>query len=671
MESFWAGGGHAIAHAPQMRWLTLMLFVAGCSQPKLQQVDGRSAVSPEAIAVTTFVGFPVERAVQVSNAGRSGLAVTVSATPGLVLLGNPQLQVASGQTVSVRVRVPAQTPALLHEALQLTVDGERVEVPVTAEILAVPACAEAGPCHEARFDPVTGACVEEQRSNGAACEGVCLQEASCQAGVCVGQPKSCDDANKCTRDTCAADGACAHADVSAQCEVAEADVGCQAGACDPALGCVLSNVVDGVACGANDCKTAKVCMAGVCQTVTPPEGSSCSAATPCRTEGKCVAQGCVATATLATASWELLDTPKVRRTLLGVVSPAGLIYGVERHDVGIFVVAWDRGGFERWRSPLYSEYWSTAALYDIDRTQLIVTSKTWVRAFDGATGAQKWFVELAGEIPLGNATPTGAKQVYPMKLAMLPAAKRVVASFSEGYEAHAIWVFGLDAATGQQAFKLRRDGHLYGLMTTANDGLFLGSAGCWAAASWNATYDAAGLQGWNLFQPGIPALTLGSHVYFQPYGNPSNFVGRIDLATGVMKQEGINANKAILADGSRLYATSTLNSGRLTAWDTAAQSELWTFQGLPLEQTFLTEGRGVLGLSREYLAHVQADGRLDWGCGMKLPLSNSWSASVIDGLLVVQTAAGLGAIPIGKLKVSATGWSVSERGNPQRTSRAR
>ena len=40
----------------------------------------------------------------------------------------------------------------------------------------------------------------------------------------------------------------------------------------------------------------------------------------------------------------------------------------------------------------------------------------------------------------------------------------------------------------------------------ATDELFLGSAGCWAPASWTAAYDTTGTVRWDIFQAGIPAL---------------------------------------------------------------------------------------------------------------------------------------------------------------------
>jgi hypothetical protein len=662
-----------------MRWGALvMMVVAGCVQPKLSRADGVLLLEPQSLEAKAFVGHPVERTVSISNAGRAVLSVGVSATSGLTLVGGSGLRLQAGQTLAVTVRIDARSAGALAETIGFTVDGVESQVPVTGEIVAVPSCGAAEACQTVRFDPIGGGCVEEPRADGSACAAACLAEASCQAGKCVGTARSCDDGNKCTADACDSEGGCTHVDTSAKCslpcegeECNPDNDACNVPICDPLVGCRKVPAADGTSCGANDCSTARVCMLGICRTMTSPQGSKCSEATPCQSEGQCVGTSCVAAQHPIVPAWEVADTAKVKHTLLGVVSPGGMIFGVERHDVGIFIVAYDAGGFERWRTPLYSDYGGWQALYDVERAQLVLASKTWVRALDGATGAQKWFVDLTAEIPLGNATSTGAKQVYPAKLSLLPGAKRVIVAFSEGSDAHVIWVFGLDLATGQQTFKFRRDGHLYGLMTTSSDELFVSSASCWTPSSWNAAFDAAGAKRWDTFQEGMPALTSGSQVYFQPSGNPSNFVGRIDLQTGSMSQEAQGHTTAILANGSTLFITSSIStSSRLTAWDVTTHKELWKVSPVPLTQAFLTQGGGVLGLSLYGAAHVSSSGSIEWSCAIE-PLSTTLTASLLNGQLVANTKKGIGGFPVGALKVSPTGWSVSNRGNPEATSRAR
>jgi hypothetical protein len=684
VESFCQGRGHSIAQRARVlegtaaRVGTLLLLLAvGCAKPRLQQVDGELRVGPASLEVKTWVGFPVERSVEITNTGRAAMAVAVDVSSGLTRLGSAVVDVPGGQTQTVTVQVRAEVAGPVAETLGFTIAGARSTIGLTGEILEVPACEAPEVCHAARFDAISGSCVDALVEDGASCAGACLQNASCQAGACVGVPKSCDDGNLCTLDSCGADGACAHTDTSASCFqdckglwCSPGEVPCKVPACDPLSGCVMADVADGTACGSNDCSAAHVCMEGTCTVVAAPEGSACSEETPCRTAGKCVSNSCVSTAHDVKPSWEVLDTPKVKRTLLGVVSPAGLIFAVERHDAGIFIVAYDSSGFERWRTPLYSEFWSTQALYDVDRGQLLVISKTWARAFDGATGAQKWFVELNNEIPLNNVNSAGTKQVYPLKLSILPASKRLVATYQEGSDVHVSWVFGLDLVTGAQLFKIRRDGHLYGLMTTATDEIFLGSAGCWQPASWNAAFDHKGVTRWDLFNAGVPSLTSGTQLYFQPYTNPSNFLGRIDLATGAMSQEAPNYNRAVLADGARVYVLSDQSPSTLTAWDTNQHKALWSISNVQAHQNFLIRGGGVVAMSQTNAQYVSDSGKLVWSCWIG-PLNGYQSASLTMGQLVGQTSVGFAGYPFGKLEVSPTGWSVSERGNPERTLRAR
>lgn len=115
-------------------------------------------------------------------------------------------------------------------------------------------------------------CVIAAAPDGAACEDACLTGASCRAGRCVGDARSCDDRDACTVDLCASDTGCTHA---ARVCPAPADP-CRVARCDPQAGCVESDVADGTACGTSDCALAHVCIAGACVQRPVPASAACA-----------------------------------------------------------------------------------------------------------------------------------------------------------------------------------------------------------------------------------------------------------------------------------------------------------------------------------------------------------------------------------------------------------
>ena len=132
------------------------------------------------------------------------------------------------------------------------------------------------------------ACVDHDCKNadlsGSACgDGdSCTTDDACAAGVCKAGPlTSCDDANPCTGDTCAAaTGVCANTPVAngSPCDDASACTSgdsCVAGACTPAL------VTD---CGDSDPCTTDACSAatGLCEYATATNGTYCGAGKVCQ-----------------------------------------------------------------------------------------------------------------------------------------------------------------------------------------------------------------------------------------------------------------------------------------------------------------------------------------------------------------------------------------------------
>lgn len=155
----------------------------------------------------------------------------------------------------------------------------------------VPECPTPVACHDMHFDLQRGECVETELADGTSCDAqsVCLLNASCRAGVCVGEPRSCDDQNACTLDLCNPLSGCEHTPAP-PCPGAGA---CTVGVCDPKLGCTTAEAPDGTVCGNVSCDSAEVCIAGSCVTRDPPDGFVCEKASPCQGEGVCSGSTCV------------------------------------------------------------------------------------------------------------------------------------------------------------------------------------------------------------------------------------------------------------------------------------------------------------------------------------------------------------------------------------------
>ncbi len=155
------------------------------------------------------------------------------------------------------------------------------------------ACDDLDGCTADSCDPSSG-CVHAAKSDGAICldahcEGsVHVLASTCLGAVCVpGGQLSCDDANPCTDDTCAAAGGCVHAENQASCTdgnlcttgdvcsggvclpgaPSSCDDGnlCSVDGCDPSTGCQHANATDGTVCATAGCAGLLLGKGGACQ----------------------------------------------------------------------------------------------------------------------------------------------------------------------------------------------------------------------------------------------------------------------------------------------------------------------------------------------------------------------------------------------------------------------
>jgi len=157
-------------------------------------------------------------------------------------------------------------------------------------------CDDSDPCTVDACASATGCFVTPVPEGGACDDGnFCVNGETCQAGLCVGTPNLCDDANACTADSCD--------------EVADACVNdaaaLEGGACDDGNFCVTGETCQaGVCVGStpNLCDDANACTADSCDEVADAcvndaaalNGAACADGDLCNGDETCAAGVCTA-----------------------------------------------------------------------------------------------------------------------------------------------------------------------------------------------------------------------------------------------------------------------------------------------------------------------------------------------------------------------------------------
>ena len=285
--------GCSKAAAGGVRWplwvaLAAAVLGAGCHDERaLVDAQGRLRLSAEQVAFpATYVGVTREQTVQVSNAGRSRLAVTWTQVEApFTVEGLPSWVGSAGE--ELRLGFAPSAPGSFSATLTGTTSGGgTVTLTLSGEGLAIPRCPTPVACHGTAFDLTAEKCVETQLPEGTVCDpgNECLVDTTCQAGRCKGRERTCDDGNACTTDACNPLDGCQ----TVPAPPCAGDGACLRGVCDPAKGCGLTKAPDGSFCGARrGCDEADVCVDGKCQVKDLPDGFQCEPATPCQGEGRC------------------------------------------------------------------------------------------------------------------------------------------------------------------------------------------------------------------------------------------------------------------------------------------------------------------------------------------------------------------------------------------------
>ncbi len=137
-----------------------------------------------------------------------------------------------------------------------------------------PPCDDGDPCTVDGCDSVEG-CRHAPESTEPCDDGDgCTENDACNAGVCAGEPTSCDDFDLCTVDACLSGSVCVYTHITDQCVDGNP---CTDDGCDPETGCTYAfNTLecdDGDACTHTD-----TCNGGAClgDAVVPNDDNPCT-----------------------------------------------------------------------------------------------------------------------------------------------------------------------------------------------------------------------------------------------------------------------------------------------------------------------------------------------------------------------------------------------------------
>lgn len=398
--------------------LLLVAFVlAGgcrCDEPPVGGTRGDFDVESRVLDFGRVLeGDTARRSVTVVGTGRASVTVSASVRSGPFSLSESEVSVPGASSVSLEVLFQAgSVPA--EGTLVLSSGGRTVEVALRGQGVRPLVCLPSAPCRQSRFELEPGVCVESESPDGATCipGSRCQENGRCQAGACVGSPRTCNDGNPCTRDACAPEQGCITSPVACP----SSGNPCRVGVCDRERGCTEVNASDFSVCGKVDCVTARLCLSGTCREVPTPEGFLCSPATPCQGEGHCHAGECVRpdVKELEPAfTQELGGEPSFTPGGPVLLSQGEALFAsVCGGDAGCRLVSYTGEGFLRFETP-YPEGTARALLAVSDAGVVLHEPGALESYASSVTGAPLWRVPLTSlEAPPGAGIPsTGAGRV--------------------------------------------------------------------------------------------------------------------------------------------------------------------------------------------------------------------------------------------------------------------
>ncbi|MBX7101842.1 MAG: hypothetical protein K1X89_29270 [Myxococcaceae bacterium] len=681
--------------------LGVLGFAAGCRPQGLSASSASFTVSPTTLALPSgYAGSTVTSAVELTNTSLTAVELTFATEPPFS--SEAAVTLPAGATRSLEVHFRSASSGHFDGVLRVDGPGGPVEVALSAVALERPECTASSDCTVARFDDATGKCVEDPAPEGQACGAAdqCLRGGTCQAGVCRGTARDCDDGNQCTLDSCSPQLGCRHEDLTDACP-GDGNP-CHTPTCSPQTGCGVATVADGTSCGGNDCVTAHVCLAGSCEAKAAPEGSQCRAATACEAPATCHQGSC---------DQPVPGPPKLRWRHLplhpapdgfgdlffqGQLDAAGNAYlfefgatkdrhapvspridppaGTSCEETGDCIerqlVSLSPDGVERYRVPVRPGCLRCLAGYAVDEAGVVFISGTdFLQARSAGTGALLWEVPTVTGLPVLHGMPDGGGSFY-SEAPILLGGGQVAVPVTEGWELHDAYVRVFSRATGARTFDYHRGGHLYGTGASGNGSLWSSSAGCWAPMGQLEQVASDGGVHTSRFLH-TRMLAFGDEEAIG-MGNDDGLLRIVDRsAVEHVVDAGLPyTSPLVLRTPGRLlvYSPPGFNTafGALHDVDPAGRSVRWA-QSFPGPSTVTSlaalESGGVLLLDSggKRLWGVEADGGVGLRCTM--PAEVASPLSLVRDQLVLEENVSIAAYALPGMKLAPKGW-VLERGGP-------
>ncbi|MHB8878729.1 MAG: hypothetical protein ACYC8T_33940 [Myxococcaceae bacterium] len=332
-------------------------------------------------------GTQVAQEVVLHATGRADLTVETSTQEPFAVAES--VTVPGGSEIALPVLFIAGSTRA-SGTLLLSANNKTVTVTLTGEGVRALDCRPSAACRVSRFDLASNACIESVAADGAACTpgSDCLENGQCRAGACIGAPRSCDDANKCTADACAESVGCVHSAVS--CPMPSKP--CHVPTCDPNTGCGEAAASDGTPCGSVDCINANLCFMGQCRKVPTPDNFVCLPRTPCQGEGHCRNQKCERPLPTEMSPAWLVPMEQAPSPGSALIALEGNLF-FEVCDGGCQLVSYTGSGFQRFSTPHPDTEARTVAA--ASSHGVVVLAASALEAFAPTTGAPLWSLPFA------------------------------------------------------------------------------------------------------------------------------------------------------------------------------------------------------------------------------------------------------------------------------------
>jgi hypothetical protein len=442
--------------------LVLVASLLGCQEPLLVGALEPLSVPDVVDCGRAFVGSSTGCSFQVVSAGPTRLS-------RVALLGEftgpAEVELARGEnrlTIQFQPQRAGPAEGLVTLSDELHVSGIRV----VGTGVAAGVCARE-PCRQSTFDLETGRCVTTNEPDGTSCAAErCIIDGACAAGHCIGPPRSCDDGNPCTVDSCSSTLGCLH-----EARVCPPSTNpCEVPVCDATSGCGFAPALDGTACGVSDCRTAPICLSGHCELRAAPIGSTCGGGSACRGPGQCLADGTCGPgpSTSPRVAWRF-SPPAGRRVVWWTTTHGGKTTVVTESTQGaeLWMQVFDANGLVELFIDLSAEDSSIArvsTVLDDDAAALCVVTEhgprreTQVSCRDRRSGARLWQRALSSfAIPVND--PVNGRANFLLQRIASRGQGDVVLLVMEGNQTHTLHAIALEGATGTQKWRVQRHGH--------------------------------------------------------------------------------------------------------------------------------------------------------------------------------------------------------------------